>query len=127
MDVAEEFDLHEELPPEIDPKQELADDVARVRAERDTLEQQLAADRETLEAIRTAIDKVVETVWRDVYSQQQTMRSKENITAAFTLSFFGSYQWPAVIVAFLIAAGAIFALQAQGAIVAIGLYLVLAA
>jgi AAA+ superfamily predicted ATPase len=127
MDVAEEFDLHEELPPEIDPKQELADDVARARAEHDRLEAQLATDRETLETIRTAIDKVVETVWRDVYSQQQTMRSKENITAALTLSFFGGYQWPAVIVAFLIAVGAIFALQAQGAIVAIGLYLILAA
>src|SRR5579863_6454069 len=118
MDVAEEFDLHEELPPEIDPKQELADDVARARAERDALEAQLATDRETLEAIRTAIDKVVEAVWRDVYSQQQTMRSKENITAALTLSFFVGYQWPAVIVAALIAVGAVVALQAQGAIVA---------
>ena len=59
---------------DIDPKQQLSDDVERVRAERDELDRLIAADRERLVSIRTALDKMVDGAWRDVYGQQQRMR-----------------------------------------------------
>ena len=127
MDVAEEL---EQAPPlleaEIDPKQELADDLAHARAEQVDIEAQIAGDREKLGTIRDAIDKMVEAVWRDVFSQQQGMRNADNMTAAFTLSFLGRYHWAGVVGAALVAVAAVYGLQFNGAILAIALYVMLA-
>lgn len=126
MDVAEEIDYEQPLEPEIDPKQELAEDLARARAEQEDLEIQIASDREKLGSIRDVLDKLIDNVWRDVFSQQQSMRNADNLTAAFTLSFFGRYQWPAVGGSVAVAALAIYGLQFAGVLVTIGLYLMLA-
>jgi AAA+ superfamily predicted ATPase len=123
MDVAE-------APPadqlDADPKQQLTTDVERVRAERDDLDRQIAADRERLGEIRVALDDAVTAVWRDVFAQQQRYSESENIKDALTLGWLGAYQ---LIVAgcFVLAfAVAIFAFQFIGGLVAVGIYLALA-
>ena len=127
MDVAEELDqAPPSLEPEIDPKQELADDLAHARAEQADIETQIAEGREKLGTIRDAIDKMVDQVWRDVFSQQQGMRNSDNLTAAFTLSFLGRYHWAGVGGAALVGIGAVYGLQFNGALLAIFMYLMLA-
>jgi AAA+ superfamily predicted ATPase len=111
---------------ELDPKQQLSDDVERVRAERDELDRLIAADRERLASIRTALDKMVDAVWRDIYGQQQRMRERDTISAALTLGWTGAYQIVVAAVFVLAAAGAIYLLQGTGVILAFGAYLVLA-
>jgi AAA+ superfamily predicted ATPase len=111
---------------EIDPKQQLSDDVDRVRAERDELDRLIAADREKLAAIRTALEKMVEAAWRDVYGQQQRMRERDTISATLLLGWTGAYQIVVAAVFVLAAAGAIYLLQGTGLILAFGAYLVLA-
>jgi AAA+ superfamily predicted ATPase len=110
---------------EADPKVLLADDVERTRDERDDMDRQIAADREKLAVIRTALDNMTAAVWRDVNGQQMHMRDRDNITAALILSWMGFYQIPAAAAYLLVAAGAIYALQANGVILAIAIYLVL--
>ena len=112
--------------PDVDPKQWLKDDVERVRAERDDLDRQIAADRERLASIRSALDSMVNAAWRDVYGQQQHMRERDSITHALTLGWTGAYQLFAVAAFVIIAGGMIYALQASGLVLAIGLYLILA-
>jgi AAA+ superfamily predicted ATPase len=122
MDVVDmpPADLHD-----IDPKQRLADDVERVRAERDEQDRLIAADRERLAPIRAALDNMVNAVWRDVYGQQQRMRERDTISSALTLGWTG-YQIVAGVVFVLAAAAAIYLLQANGLVLAVGAYLVLA-
>ncbi|MGB6987058.1 MAG: AAA family ATPase [Candidatus Aquilonibacter sp.] len=111
---------------DIDPKEQLSDDVDRVRTERDELDRQIATDRERMVPIRTALDNMVNAAWRDVYGQQQRMRERDTISSALTLGWTGAYQ--IVVAAFFVlgAAGAIYALQGSGFILALGAYLVLA-
>ena len=111
---------------DVDPKQQLSDDVERVRAERDDLDRQIAADRESLGPIRTALDAMVNASWRDVYGQQQRMRERDNITEALTLGWTGGYQYVIAGLYVLAAAGAIYVLQASGLVLMLGIYLVLA-
>ena len=111
---------------DVDPKQQLSDDVERVRAEREDLDRQIAADREKLGPIRTALDAMVNASWRDVYGQQQRMRERDNITEALTLGWTGSYQLIIAGLFVLVAAGAIYALQGSGLVLMLGTYIVLA-
>ncbi len=113
-------------PPDVDPKQWLKDDVERVRAQRDDLDRQIAADRERLASIRSALDSMVSAAWRDVYGQQQRMRERDCITNALTLGWTGTYHLFAIAGFVIVAGGMIYALQAGGLVLAIGLYLVLA-
>jgi AAA+ superfamily predicted ATPase len=110
----------------IDPKQQLSDDVERVRAERDELDRQIATDRERLASIRTALDKMVDAAWRDVYGQQQRMRERDTISAALTLGWTEAYQIVAAALFVIAAAGAIYFLQATGVLLMLGAYVVLA-
>lgn len=112
--------------PETDPKQQLTDDVERVRAEREDLERQITTDREKIAAIRTALDSMISATWRDVFGQQQGMREKENISSALTFGWVEGYQWVSVAAMAAIAGGAVTLLQVPGAFLAGGLYLVLA-
>ncbi|HEX8805530.1 MAG TPA: AAA family ATPase [Candidatus Aquilonibacter sp.] len=118
-----------EMPPtnlhDIDSKQQLSDDVERVRAERDELDRLIAADRERFSPIRTALDNMVNAVWRDVYGQQQRMRERDTISNALTLGWTG---YPVVVgaVFVLAAAAAIYLLQGNGVLLALGAYAVLA-
>ncbi len=112
--------------PDVDPKQWLKDDVERVRAERDDLDRQIAADRERLAAIRASLDTMVSAAWRDVYGQQQRMRERDTISQALLLGWTGPYQIFAVAGFVLVAAGLIYGLQASGLLLAIALYLGLA-
>lgn len=112
--------------PDIDPKQELVNDVESVRADRDELERQISADREKLATIRTALDSMVSAVWRDIFGQQQSMREKENITSALTLGFFGGYQLVAGGGFVVFAAAMVLAFQATGIVIDVGAYVVLA-
>ncbi len=109
-----------------DPKQELSDDVERVRAERDELDRLIAADRERMVSIRTALDNMVSAAWRDVYGQQQAMRERDTISSALTLGWTGAYQIVIAAVFVLAAVGAVYLLQGTGVILALGGYLVLA-
>ncbi|HUA08742.1 MAG TPA: AAA family ATPase [Candidatus Acidoferrales bacterium] len=111
---------------DVDPKQQLSDDVERVRAEREDLDRQIAADREKLGPIRTALDAMVNASWRDVYGQQQRMRERDNITEALTLGWTGSCQLIIAGLFVLVAAGAIYALQGSGLVLMLGTYIVLA-
>ncbi len=113
-------------PRDADPKQLLSDDVERVRAQRDDLDRQIAADREKLGVIRAAIDTAINAVWRDVFGQQQRIRDRENITAALLMGWLGGYQLVAAACFVIVAGLAIYALQAVGFILAIVLYIVLA-
>jgi AAA+ superfamily predicted ATPase len=119
-----------ETPPaesrDIDPKQQLSDDVERVRAERDELDRLIAADRERMVAIRAALDSMVSAAWRDVYGQQQRMRERDTISSALMMGWAGTYQIIAAAVFVLAAAGAIYLLQGTGVVLALGAYLVLA-
>ncbi len=108
-----------------DPKQLLIDDVERARADRDDLDRQIAADQERLAEIRTALDAMVTAVWRDINGQQQRMRDRDNITAALTFGWLGTYQLVAAALAVLAFVGAIYAAQAAGAMTVLGLYAVL--
>jgi AAA+ superfamily predicted ATPase len=112
--------------PDVDPKQWLKDDVERVRAERDDLDRQIAADRERLASIRTSLDGMVNAAWRDVYGQQQRMRERDSITQALILGWTGAYQLFAIAGFVVVAGGLIYALAATGFVLAIGLYIVLA-
>jgi AAA+ superfamily predicted ATPase len=112
--------------PDVDPKQWLKDDVERVRAERDDLDRQIAADRERLASIRSALDNMVNASWRDVYGQQQHMREQDSITNALTLGWTGAYQLFAIGGFVVVAGGMIYGLQGIGVVLAIGLYLLLA-
>jgi AAA+ superfamily predicted ATPase len=112
--------------PDVDPKQWLKDDVERVRAERDDLDRQIAADRERLASIRSALDNMVNAAWRDVYGQQQHMREQDSITSALTLGWTGAYQLFAIGGFVVVAGGMIYGLQGVGLVLAIGLYLLLA-
>jgi AAA+ superfamily predicted ATPase len=112
--------------PDVDPKQWLKDDVERVRAERDDLDRQIAADRERLASIRSALDSMVNAAWRDVYGQQQHMREQDSITSALTLGWTGAYQLFAIGGFVVVAGGMIYGLQGTGLVLAIGLYLLLA-
>jgi AAA+ superfamily predicted ATPase len=112
--------------PDVDPKQWLKDDVERVRAERDDLDRQIAADRERLASIRGALDSMVNAAWRDVYGQQQHMREQDSITSALTLGWTGAYQLFAIGGFVVVAGGMIYGLQGTGLVLAIGLYLLLA-
>ena len=111
---------------ELDPKQQLSDDVEGVRAERDELDRLIAADREKLASIRTALDKMVDAAWRDVYGQQQRMRERDTISSALLMGWTGIYQIVVAAVFVLAAVGAIYLLQATGVILAFGAYLALA-
>lgn len=111
---------------EIDPKQQLSDDVERVRAEREELDRLIAGDRERMATIRTALDKMVDSAWRDVYGQQQRMRERDTITSALTLGWTGAYQIIIAAIFVLAAAGAIYGLQGSGVVLALGAYFVLA-
>jgi hypothetical protein len=112
--------------PDVDPKQWLKDDVERVRAERDDLDRQIAADRERLASIRSALDNMVNASWRDVYGQQQHMREQDSITNALTLGWTGAYQLFAIGGFVVVAGGMVYGLQGIGVVLAIGLYLLLA-
>jgi AAA+ superfamily predicted ATPase len=108
-----------------DPKQQLTDDLDRVRAERDDVDRKIAADREKLGAIRAALDTAIVAVWRDVFGQQQRMRDKQNLSNAMFLGWLGGYQIVAA-AGLVIAAGLmIFALQVAGVVLALALYAVL--
>jgi len=110
---------------DLDPKAELANDVERARGERDDLERQIAADREKLSSIRAALDTMVQHTWRDVFSQQQNMRDKENISSALTLGWFGN-QLVAGAAFIVFAATMILAFQVTGGVIVGGAYLILA-
>lgn len=112
--------------PDIDPKQWLKDDVEGVRAQRDDLDRQIVADRERLASIRTALDGMVASAWRDVYGQQQQMRERDSIAQALILGWTGAYQLFAIAAFVVVAGGMIYALEASGFVLAIGLYIVLA-
>ncbi|HET9030764.1 MAG TPA: AAA family ATPase [Candidatus Aquilonibacter sp.] len=109
-----------------DPKQQLVDDVERVRTQREDLDRQIVSDREKLATIRTALDAMIAALWRDVFGQQQSTRERENITSALTFGWLQGYQWISIVAMVALAAGAIGLLAATGAIVAVGLYVVLA-
>lgn len=109
-----------------DPKQQLAQDIERLRAERDDLERQIAADHERLASIRSALDSCINAVWRDVFGQQQRIRDRENLTDALTLGWFGGYQIAGIVGFVLVAAATIYFLQAGGVAIAVGLYAILA-
>ncbi len=111
---------------DVDPKHELQSDVERSRAEREDLERQIHSDRERLGEIRTALDAMVNVTWRDVFGQQRAIRERENITSALTFAWLPGYQWFAIAGVVAVAVGAIALLQVAGALVAIGIYLVLA-
>jgi AAA+ superfamily predicted ATPase len=111
---------------DVDPKQELIADVERVRTEREELERQIAADRERFGPIRHALDNMVHATWRDMYRQQQGMRDRENLGAAATFGWLSGYQWVAMAVFVLASAGAIYALQTTGVLLAFGAYILLA-
>jgi hypothetical protein len=111
---------------DLDPKQQLAEEVERVRAERDDLDRQIAADREKLGEIRVALDSAVNAVWRDVFGQQQRYSERENITDALTLGWLGGYQLIAAGFFFVVLVAAVFAFQLVGAVLAFAVYLVLA-
>src|SRR5689334_22252655 len=110
-----------------DPKHELQSDVDRLRAEREDLERQIFSDRERLGEIRTALDTMVAATWRDVFSQHQAMRERENITSAVTFGWLSGYQWFAVAAVAGVATLAIVFLQTAGIFISAGTYLVLAA
>jgi len=112
--------------PDVDPKQWLKDDVEGVRAQRDDLDRQIVADRGRLASIRNALDGTVNAVWRDIYGQQQRMRERDSITNALTLGWTGAYQLFAIAAFVVVAGGMIYALQATGVVLGIGLYLALA-
>jgi AAA+ superfamily predicted ATPase len=109
-----------------DPKQQLAADIEKLRAERDDLDRQIAADREKLAPIRSALDSCVNAVWRDVYGQQQHGRERENITDALLLGWLGSYQIYAGLGCLVLFALLIYVLQGTGIVVDLALYVVLA-
>ncbi|HVA26808.1 MAG TPA: ATP-binding protein [Candidatus Baltobacteraceae bacterium] len=111
---------------EIDPKQELLTDVERVRAERDDLERQIAADREKLSSIRVALDAMVHATWRDIFGQQQNMRDRENITSALTLGWVGGYQLVAGAAFALFVVAMVYAFQVTGGVIVGAVYVVLA-
>ncbi len=111
---------------DVDPKLELQNDVDRARAEREDLERQILADRERLAEIRTALDTMVTATWRDVFSQQQSMRERENIASALTFAWVPGYQWLLIAAMTAVAAGAIALLQVTGVFVALGIYLLAA-
>lgn len=111
---------------DIDPKLQLQNDVERVRAERDEIDRQIAADRERLATIRTALDAMVSATWRDIFGQLQSMRDRENIIAALIFAWFGGYQWVAVAAFVAFAATMILAFQATGGVIAVSAYVVLA-
>jgi AAA+ superfamily predicted ATPase len=113
-------------PRDANPKQQLAEDIECVRAERDDLDRQIAADRERLASIRSALDSIVNAVWRDVFGQQQRMRDKENITDALTLGWLGGYQIFGAVFFILVAGLAIYGLQLTGGAIALGVYAALA-
>jgi AAA+ superfamily predicted ATPase len=123
MDVVEKppADSHD-----IDPKQQLSDDVEQARTERDDLDRLIAGDRERLASIRTALDNLVSAVWRDVYGQQQGSCERETISSALTLGWTGAYQIVIAVAFVVAAAGAIYALQGEGVVLALGAYLLLA-
>ncbi|HEY5348556.1 MAG TPA: AAA family ATPase [Candidatus Lustribacter sp.] len=112
-------------PRDADPKQLLADDVERLRAQREDLDRQIAADREQLGVIRAAIDTAVNAVWRDVFGQQQRIRDRENITDALLMGWLRGYQLVAAACFVIVAGLAIYALQAVGLVFAVALYFVL--
>ena len=114
------------MPRDVDPKQQLSEDVERARAEREDLDRQIVADREKLASIRSALDSTVGAVWRDVFGQQQRLRDRQNISDALVLGWLGGYQLVGAFIFVVVAGLAIFALQAAGAVVAIALYIVLA-
>lgn len=111
---------------EPDPKLELESDVERTRGEREDLERQIASDRDMLTQIRTALDSMIAAVWRDVAGQLQSMRGRDNVTAALTFEWAGGYQWFGVIGMVAVAAGAIVFFQVGGGVAAAGFYAVLA-
>lgn len=111
---------------DIDPKLELQSDVERARGEREDLERQIASDREKLGGISSAMDAMVTRVWRDVFSQLQSMRDKENLTAALTFGWTEGYQWVSAAGMLAAAGGLIALLQVMGGVIAVGMYLVLA-
>lgn len=111
---------------DIDPKQQLSDDVERVRAERDELDKLIAADRERMVTIRTALDNMVNAAWRDVYGQQQRMRERDTLSSALTLGWTGAYQIIVAAAFVVAAAGLIYLLQGNGVVLAIAAYIVLA-
>ncbi len=108
-----------------DPKAELQDDVERARGAREDLERQIASDREKLGGIASALEGVVQHVWRDVCAQLQAMRDKENLTAAFTFGWTGRYQWVSIgaMLAAIIGLGAV--MQVIGVVAGIVVYLLL--
>jgi|GEM_PF-7134236 len=110
---------------DLDPKQQLTEDVERVRAERDDLDRQIAADREKLGEIRAALDAAVSAVWRDVFGQQQRYSERANITDALTLGWLGGYQLIAAGFFMVVVVAAVFAFALAGGIFAIGVYLLL--
>jgi AAA+ superfamily predicted ATPase len=114
-------------PRDLDPKALLAEDIERLRAERDELDRQIAADRERLASIRSALDSTINAVWRDVFGQQQRMRDKENLTDALTLGWLHGYQIFGAIGFIVVSGLAIWGLQLGGVAIAIGLYILLAA
>jgi hypothetical protein len=113
--------------PEADPKVLLSEDVERARSERDELERQIAADRSKLFDIRVALDTMVTSVWRDVFGQQQAMRSRDTLTSALTFGWMGFYQIPIAALFLIVTGAAIYTLQANGFVLAVAVYLVLAA
>ncbi|MBV8636993.1 MAG: AAA family ATPase [Candidatus Eremiobacteraeota bacterium] len=109
-----------------DPKLELQSDVDRARAEREDLERQIVSDRERLGEIRTVLDTMVNATWRDVFGQVQGMRERENINSALSFAWLPGYQWVLIAAIAIVAAGAVALLQVTGALIAAGIYLVLA-
>ncbi|HTX55764.1 MAG TPA: AAA family ATPase [Candidatus Acidoferrales bacterium] len=112
---------------DVDPKQQLMDDVARVRAEREDLDRQIAADRERLGPIRTALDSMVNATWRDIYAQQHRQRERDIIIGALTMAWAGVYQYVIIGLFVLAAVAVIYFLQGLGLVLAAVAYLVLAA
>ena len=119
-------DQPETSPRDLDPKQQLSDDIDRIRAQRDELDQEIAADRERLFTIRTALDTMVNAAWRDVCGQQQRMRDRESLTDALTLGWMGTGQIVGAAIFVLVAAGLIYFLQFAGFFLAVGGYVILA-
>ncbi len=110
----------------LDPRQLLQADLDAARAEADGVERAIAGDADRIASIRSALDAMVASVWRDVFAQQQRAKESEIFTAALRLDWFGGYQFVAFGFLLALGAAAVFVFHEMGVLAIAGLYVLLA-
>lgn len=110
----------------IDPRSLLAYELEQTRIEREQVQSAFERDHDRLKNVRSGLDALCTLVWRDIYSQHQTARMRENAARSLTLGWFGDYAaWAGFAVLLVCIAGYLGA-GVAGAFAGAGLYVALA-